>query len=409
MNWRVVLCAATAVSTLVGGCSREPDKPPQLPPPEVAVSAPLTDTVQEFIEYSGTTTAIESVEVRARVTGFLAAMHYQPNAKVDAGALLFTIDKRQFENALATAKGQLAQAKAQLESAEYTAEKTRQLSQTGAVSEQELVDATSQLGEVKASIASAQAEVDQAQLNLDWATVASPIHGRVSRNLIDVGNIVVADQTVLARIVNDDYIYVYINVAENDVLRYMKEQRERLIAQGRPLTELRKGGGQAQVALGNEDAFRYTGEIDYVAPSLDETTGTLQIRLKLENTDGLLIPGVFVRARLPVQEPHQALLVSEQALGSDQGRRYLYVVNDKNVVEYRDVQVGPRHGELREINAGLEPDERVVVRGLQRVRAGLTVKPNSMPMPGELTRPAAGSQPSSSPGAPTTQPVDTNS
>lgn len=378
-----------SLGLLLSGCEQAPPGPPELPPLEVAVSRPVRGTIQERLEYTGTTTAVEVVEVRPRVTGFLEGIHYELRARVNAGDLLFTIDDRPFRNALDNAVARRDTLRAQLDLAQFQLEKVQELMQQRSASEQELVSAQSRVGSLTAEIAAAEAAVSEAQLELSWCRVTAPIDGRVSRNMVDVGNIVTADQTVLAEIVNDDFIYAYFNPPERDVIEFRRRRREALQAAGLPLTTQTQTEVPVYLGLATEVGYPHEGVVDYVAPSIDPTTGTIQARARFPNPEALLIPGVFARLSVPFGEPYEALLVTERALGFDQGERYLLVVNDQNVLEQRFVRTGPLRDGLRAIQQGLSPDDRVVVSGLQRLRTGLTVQPNQVPMPtGPLVEPA---------------------
>ncbi len=376
------LCLIATVLALVIGCS--PEAPaPTAPPAEVTVSRPLAKNASDSVEYTGTTAPLEQVEVRARVTGFLEALHFEPRQKVGRGDLLFTIDKRPFENALSTAEAGLAMTRAQLDKARHDADRLQRLFERDAAGEEELRDAISKRDSLAASVAADEARLDQARLELSWCEVLAPTRGRVSRNLVDPGNVIAADATVLASIVNDDEVYVYFNVSERDILTIRAESRREREAAGQAASqpELRDLRLPVYVGLMTEEGHPHEGYIDYSSPTVDPSTGTQQVRAVLSNEDGVLLAGLFVRVRIPIGKPYTALTVAERALGSDQGQRYLLVVNEQNVVEYRPVNVGALHQGLRVISAGLKPDERVIVTGIQRVRPGLTVKPIDAPMP----------------------------
>jgi multidrug efflux system membrane fusion protein len=378
---------------LGAGCDRAPVATAP-PPAEVVVSQPLVQEVAETGEFTGTTAALESVEIRARVTGFLEQVHFQPRAKVNVGDMLFTIDKRPFQNALDQAKAAEASFHAQLVKAQSDLDKMEDLISKGAASQDELTTALTTRDSLAAQAAQARAQISNAQLNLDFCTVTAPIHGRVSRTLLDPGNLIAADNTVLATLVNDDDVYAYYNASERDVLVLRDYVRQRLAAQGQtPQTQPDLAAARPPASLGlmTEEGFPHPGYIDYAAPAVDPGTGTIQVRARFPNADGVLLAGLFVRVRVPFGEPHSALLVTERALGSDQGQRYLLVANSQNIVEYRPVKVGPRHDRLRVITDGLRPDDWVIVNGLQRVRPGVTVKPVQAPLDAApATQPAAG-------------------
>ena len=380
--WKAVAATLAAGVGLVGmGCNRGDSQAIVTPPPaEVTVSKPLVQPVTDALEYTGTTTALESVEVRARVTGFLERVHFEPRAKVDRGDVLFTIDPRPFEHALATAQADLDAKKARLVKADFDAQKVTRLFKSGQAAPDEFTRDTAEAEALRAAVAAAEAEVADAQLRLDWCSVTAPIPGLISRNLIDPGNIVTADTSTLATIVNDDAIYAYFNMSEGDVLTL----RGRIHAgqTSRPAKIAQSGlDVPLQLALMTDEGFPYEGRIDYAATELDSSTGTIQARGRFPNPDHLLLPGMFVRIRIPLGVPYDALTVTERALGSDQGQRYLLVVNDQNRVEYRPVEVGALRNGLRVIKRGIQPDDRIIVNGMQRVRPGVVASPVDVEMP----------------------------
>lgn len=378
-----------AVVVAVFGCERKPA--PVVPiVAEVTVSRPLTQEVADALEFTGTTAALESVDIRARVTGFLETVHFKPRAKVQNGDVLFTIDQRPFKNALDSAVAAEAALQAQLVKAQTDLEKVQRLVPQGVASEEELTTKLAIRDTLAADISQAQAQIATAKLNFDFCTVTAPTNGRVSRNLIDPGNIVTADVTVLTNLVNDEAVYAYFNVSEQDALTIRDQTRKRLEAEGKTFREQPEPDVVRPVVhlgLMTEEGFPHAGYLDYVAPALDASTGTIPLRARFENTDGTLFAGLFVRVKVPISKPYEALTVTERALGSDQGQRFVLVVNDKNIVEYRPIKVGTLQNGLRVITAGLGADEWVIVNGMQRVRPGLTVKPIQAPMP---TEPAAG-------------------
>lgn len=406
---------AWVILLLVGGglagCDRQALGPAATAPPaEVTISRPLVQEVTDWMEGTGTTAPLEEVEVRARVTGFLQHVHFEPRARVKPGDVLFTIDPRPFRNALDSATAALAATQAQLVKAQADLEKVQSLIERGAASEDELTSALATRDSLKAQGSANEATIANARLQLDWSSVTAPIHGRISRNLVDPGNLVAADTTVLATIVNDTSIFVYFNATERGVLTLREHVRRQLAAMGAPpdkQPEVREANWPAYVGLMTEEGYPHAGVIDYVAPALDPGTGTQQLRMVIPNEGGLLLAGLFVRVRVPVSKPYAALTVTERALGLDQGQRYLLVVNDQDVVEYRPVTVGTLHAGLRGITAGLSPTDRVIVNGIQRVRPGLKVKPIEAPMPvgpdNARDRPAA-SAPATSPATPPTAP-----
>jgi len=398
-----------SVGGFLGGCDRQAaPKPAPAPPIEVTVSQPVQKEVAEAIEYTGTTSATESVEVRPRVGGFLEQIHFKAPAKVKQGDLLFTIDVRPFKNRL-DAKLALLQAKqAQLEKAEFEVERVNRLIGTDAAARDEQVTAVSTRDALKADIAGVKAEIDQATLELDWCRVTAPIYGRISRHLADAGNVIQADSTVLAEIVSDDTLYAYFNVSERDMLRLRERVRQRLAEQGIAAASqpsLHEVHWPVFAGLMTETGYPHQGVLDYAAPAVDSSTGTVQVRGRFDNRNGIMTAGLFVRVSIPISLPKPALMVTELAIGLDQGQRYLLVVDDQNVVRYRRVKSGILSGGYRVIQEGLAPNEWVIVNGLQRVRPGVTVVPQRVDMT-EIEKPSG--QPTSAPsrvkaGTPTTE------
>ncbi len=377
---------------LLTACERQGAAPPTAPPAEVVVSAPLTREVVDELLCTGSTQALDTTEVRPRVTGFIEAVKFQPLDIVKPGQVLFEIDAREFRAARDRAQGEVTMREALLRRATFEFNKLEEIRATGAVSEQEYADAMANRDAAAAALTSAQAALANAALQLEWCSVTAPIGGRISRDYFRNGDLVSANQTVLAEIVDDGRVYAYFNISERDLLTLRERARAQRVggvaAANQP--ELRDLNWRVEIGLMTETGYPHVGVIDYAAPQVDPTTGTLQVRAVFENANRVLVAGLFVRVRVPVGAPYTALTVSERALGSDQGQRFLLVVNDKNEVERRPVRVGALQAGLRVITEGLRPDERVIVEGLQRVRPGLTVKPVVAPMP---TGPAGATPP----------------
>jgi RND family efflux transporter MFP subunit len=372
---------AILLTVSTGGCrqSRKQAAPP-LPPATVMVSQPVVRDITEYLETTGSISALESVVVQARVKGFLDSMHFTPEQKIKKDDLLFVIDPRPFEVALEQAKGQLQLRQAEARFAEYDLSRMTKLQAQDAAAEREERQSRAKMEEAQASVVIAQSAVDEANLNLNFAHVKAPIAGRISRNLVDIGNLINPGQDQLATITNDDSVYAYFNVSEQDVLRlsriYGDTRRKAVTEPGKtpPATI------PVHLALMDEDDYPHAGSVDYVAPTLDASTGTLSIRGIFPNPIGFLRAGYFARIRIPLGKPKPALLVAEQALGMDQGQYYLLVVNNKNKVEYRRVRTGLLDKGLRVIEEGLGENDHVIVIGLQRVRPGAEVKPEIIPM-----------------------------
>jgi RND family efflux transporter MFP subunit len=410
----VTILFSAAWLGLTVGCAEPPVDAPKPVPTTVSVSYPVERNVTDYADFTGRTAAVDSVEVRARVDGYLDAVKFQEGALVNKGDVLFVIDQRPFERELDRAKAQLEQAQAeyqhaltQIESAEAakaradaSLENSRlrlaraaKLVPKGGMSQEELDERKSEvstadadLRSAVAGIASAKAEVVSAtaaeataraavalaELNLQYTEVTAPIDGRISRELVTEGNLIQAGQngggTLLTTIVSVDPMYVYFDIDEGTDLEI-----RRLIREGKAQS-VRDVELPVLLGLANEEGFPHRGTINFVDNQINPRTGTLRLRGVFVNKDEFLSPGYFVRVRLPIGEPHQALLVNERALESNQGQRILYVVNEKNEVVSRDVELGARYDGLRVIKDGLTPGERIVVNGLQHVQAGATVE-----------------------------------
>ena len=370
------------VITVIGlaglGCDRNTYVPP--PPPSVTVAKPVVQNVTRYAEFTGTTRAYESVEVRARVKGFLQSMHFDPGEIVEQGAPLFVIDPEPFKVALEAARADLASNKAEADLAQTEFERTRTMYKRGATSELDLIRARANRDKANAAVAHSQASVNTAQLDLDYAHVNAPINGRVGRHLVDVGNLVGAGEaTMLTEMVRYSPIYVYFQFSERDVLylqRLTQTRQEAAEAAGMDYDE--RTDTVIEVRKADEVDFPHRGYLDYTALQIDPDTGTFEARGVLPNEGPLseiIIPGTFVRVRIAIDERGDALLVSDRALGADQSGRFLLVVNSEDVVERRDVELGSRVGEMRVIERGLLRDDRVIVNGLQRARPGAKVTP----------------------------------
>lgn len=393
-SWICCLLAMGGVC-LVAGCDRAAGPPAQPPAPVVTVSQPLQKEVSDYIEYTGTTSAIETVDVRARVKGFLQSVNFEPRAKVKKDQLLFVIDPSEYQAKCDQTIADLAARKAQLDLATYAFSRTDDLYNKGMGAEYERNTDMAKRDEAKAAVAAAEANLAEAKLNLGYTQVTAPIAGRVSRNQVDVGNLVGAGQyTLLTTIVNDDFVYVYFDVSENDLLALERTREQRTNTTTRP----ERLDAPAFLALADEVGYPHEGRIDFAETHLDTSTGTINVRAIFANPKGDLLPGLFARIRIPIRKPRQMLMVSERALGSDQGQRYLLVVNEKDQVEYRRVKVGRLDEGLRVIEEGIGPKDWVIVSGLQRARPGTTVSPQQAAMsatPEASTRPAVPSSQSS--------------
>lgn len=364
---------------VLAGCGE--DAPVTPPPAEVSISQPIAEPIQDMLEFTGRTSAVESVEVRARVTGYITKVAFTEGAIVRAGDLLFQIDPREYQAAVLRAEGDVSRLRAQLARAQAEVARNEALRPSGAASARELERAIADKGAAEGELKAKLAQLDVARLDLDFTNVTAPIAGRASRAEITAGNLVIVGATggpVLTTIVSLDPIQVTFDADERSIIRLRKAT---IAADGTAKPEAVAAADiPVSMALVDEDDFPHRGKIDFVDNQVDASTGTMLVRAVVPNPSSLLAPGLFVRVRVPVGAVHDGLLVTDRAVGTDQDRKYLLVVNDENVVEYRPVKLGARHGGLREVLEGITSDDWVIVNGLQRSRPGATVAPQKVAM-----------------------------
>jgi len=371
-------------SLLLGACEdRNKYQPP--PAPEVGVAKPQQRPVTLYLELTGNTSAFNKVELVARVQGFLAKVGYKDGDRVAAGTTLFEIERAPYETSLQIAEASREQQAALLVQAEADLSRQLALQQRQVASEARLDESRSKRDATVAALEQAKGQVQQAKINLGYTEIKAPFAGVVTARLVDPGSLVGASgPTKLATIVQVDPIYVNFNVNEQQVLQI----RDQLRSQGLTLKDL--GPIPVEVGLQTETGFPHKGVINYIAPDLDQSTGTLAVRALLANQDRVLLPGLFVRVRVPVQSAVESLLVPDRALGNNQLGRYVLVVNDKNIVDQRQVETGDAvDGGLRIIKSGLAPQDRIVVTGTQRAIPGTAVKPVAAPVTASAVTPAA--------------------
>ncbi|MGY4497412.1 RND family efflux transporter MFP subunit [Bradyrhizobium sp. GM24.11] len=369
-QWRHLgLTLATAAVVALAGCE---DKNTFVapPPPKVDVATPVQRPVTRYVEATGNTAPIKSVDLVARVQGFLQSQDYQDGTFVKQGTQLFTIEPETYKLKLDQAQAAEAGAQASLKQAEADFRRQSELVQRQAVSQATLDTSTSTRDNAQASLQQAQANTRIAEVNYSYTKVSAPFDGIVSAHMVSIGELVgVSSPTQLATIVAMDPIYVNFTVNEQDVLRIRAEAARR----GLTAPDLKQF--PIEIGLQTETGYPHEGHLDYVAPTLNSSTGTLAVRGLVPNDKRVLLPGYFVRVRVPFTQEKDALLVPDTALGSDQGGRYLLVVGADNIVEQRKVQIGPVDNGLRVIEGGLKLDDRVVIAGLLRVIPGQKIDP----------------------------------
>ena len=351
----------------MAGCKKQ-SAAPAPPPPSVTVARPVAKKIVEHSEYTGRLAAIENVEVRPRVSGYINEIDFKDGALVKKGDLLFVIDPRPYQAALDQASGQLKQAQAQKELSDRNFTRAETLQATKVSSKEEFDQAATNRNQGEAQTATAQAAVDAAKLNLDFTRITAPIDGRVSREQVTVGNLVASDTTVLTNIVSVDPIYAYADVDERTVIAY-----QHMIDEGK-VKDARKSEIQVGIALAGEKGFPHQGAIDFVDNQINAATGTLSIRGQFPNKDGNLLAGMFIRMQIPTSGEYDGLLVTDRAVGSDQGQKYLLLVGGDNKVEQRPVTLGPVVDGLRVVVSGLKPEDQVIINGIMKARPGSEVK-----------------------------------
>lgn len=363
---RAALAALTCVA--LAGCEQNAYVAP--PPPKVDVANPVQRPITRYLEATGNTAATKSVDLVARVQGFLESIDYKDGTFVKAGTTLFTIEPETYKLKLEQAQAAEVGAQATVKQTESDFKRQTDLVARQAVSQATLETSTAARENAQSGLQQAQVNTKIAAVNYGYTKVAAPFDGIVSAHLVSVGELVGATSpTQLATIVALDPIWVNFNVNEQDVLRVRAEARRR----GMTPTELTHL--PVQVGLQTEEGYPHQGNLDYANPTVNQSTGTLQVRGVIPNPDRVLLPGFFVRVRVPFDQEQNALLVPDTALGSDQGGRYVLVVSGDNMVEQRKVQIGQVEGGLRVIESGLKPDDRVVIGGLLRAIPGQKVDP----------------------------------
>jgi RND family efflux transporter MFP subunit len=344
-----------------------------LPPVVVTVAKPIEREVLNYAEFTGNTAAVKSVDIRARVSGYLDKIGFDEGAIVKAGDMLFVIDPRPYQAAFDQAQANLEQAQAQLELAESNFKRAEDLKQKGVISPQDYQTQLSNEGQAKASLLANQAALETAKLNLEFTRVASPIDGRTSIYNYTVGNLIVGGDTsssgVLTNVVSVDPVYVYFNVEEQGLLAYQEMIREGKV----PYTQ--EGKAPVEMQLANENGFPRKGFVDFVDNRVDPSTGTIRVRGVFPNKDGLLRPGLFAQIRIASSPKYKAVLISDLAVGYDQGEPIVYVVGADNIAATKPVKLGALSEGLRIVETGVSPDDRVVVNGIVHLRPGTKVAP----------------------------------
>lgn len=378
---RVRLSLLAAGAALLGagvlsGCSQQQNAqaagaeggpPPAMP---VSVAEVISRAVTEEREFSGLVEAIDRAELRPRVSGYVDSIRFKPGSLVTKGQVLFVIDPRAYQAEVARAEAAAASSRARADLAKTEVERARRLLADNAIAQRDYDERAASLRQLEAAARADQAALQSARLNLEWTTVRAPFAGRVGKAEVTVGNLVDGN-TVLTSVVSSDPMYVSFNGDEATYLQLGK------LARSNP------GAVQVRVGLANEQGFPHTGRLEFVDNRLDPAAGSVRMRATVDNTDGLLTPGLFARVQVgTAASGGNSALVAERAIGTDQNRKFVYVVGANNQAEPRPVVLGPAVGALRVVASGLKPGEKVVVDGLQRVRPGAPLAPQLVPMEG---------------------------
>lgn len=339
---------------------------------EVRVSTPLIERIKDWDEYTGRFVAVEQVDLRARIYGYLSAINFVEGALVKAGDVLYTIDARPYEAAHAAAKARLEGAVAAQNLAEIELERARTLLARNAGPKAVVDQRSAEYKQAVAAVSLARAELEQSALDLRFTKIVAPVSGRISQSHVDVGDLVVAGQNggpTLATIVSVDPIEFAFTISEAAFLRYVR------LNQAGQRVSAREAATAVEIQLLDEDEWSMSGEITFIDNRLDPNSGTLLVRATVPNSSELVLPGVFARGRIARTAEYDGILIPEEAIVADQARRLAYVVNEDDVVEERVIRVGGIHAGLRVIGDGLRPDDRVIVSGVQRARPGAPVTP----------------------------------
>jgi multidrug efflux system membrane fusion protein len=386
--------SAAGALILVAGCGEGQKQQVTLPPPKVTVARPLDRTIVDQDEYVGRFVPVDFVEIRAHVSGYLDKVHFEDGQLVKLGDILFTIDKRPFQNTLDQAKANLESAKSNLAFTEADLARGQQLMRDRTISEQVFQQRTQAFRNAQAAVAANEAMVRQAALDLEFTELKAPVSGRIGDRRVTPGNLVTGgttfSTTLLAVIVSTDPIRLEFTLDEASLLRYDRLARDQ-----------QKEAGQwnmpVRLKLIDEQDFSHSGRMDFVDNSVDRATGTIRARAEFSNKEGLFTPGMFARVQVPASAPYQALLVPDVAIVSEQARKYVLVVDAADTVVAKYVQLGNVIDGLRAIKAGLNRDDRVVVNGLLRARPGNKVAPVEERLPAQASAPESKGQAAADP------------
>ena len=366
---------AAIALVVMTACGRAPEVAQAPAAPQVSVAKVLEQPINEWDEFTGRLEAPETVEVRPRVSGQIDKVAFTEGALVKKGDLLFQIDPRPFQAEVNRLDAQVTQARATAARTDNEAQRGERLKASNAISAELAETRTTTAQEARAGVAAIQAQLDLARLNLSFTRVTAPISGRVSRADITAGNIVTADQTPLTSLVSTDKVYAYFDADERVFLKYNQLSRAGQRSQTSPV----------YLGLSNEDGNPHLGQMDFVDNQVNPRTGTIRGRAVFDNSDGSYTPGLYARLKLVGSKTYDAVLIKDEAVGTDLGKKFVLVMDKDNKASYRPVELGPKLEGLRIVRSGLVKGDSIVVNGLQRVRPGSTVTPQDVPMASDAT------------------------
>jgi RND family efflux transporter MFP subunit len=375
-----------ALSMAIMGCGTKPPAVVDLPAPVVTVCKPVVKEVTDYFStFSGWTQATDEVEVRAQVSGYIEKINFIDGQEVKKGDLLVEIDPRPYKAALDKAMAEVAKCKAMVVKAKADMARSIRLLPTKAISQEDYDQSVAQKDMSEAQLQAAEAAQRDAEVNLGFTKIKSPIDGRISRIKITVGNLVQANMggsSVLTTIVSTNPMYVYFDIDERTML-LTQDVAKKKGRNSRP-DRIKEQNIPVEISLADEQGFPHKGILDFAENKVDSSTGTINVRGVFDNTSRYLTPGLFVRVRVPASDPHKALLVAESVIGADRDKKILLVVGKDDIAQAHEVQLGSVQGELREIKAGINANDLIIVNGIQRVRPPMKVTPQPGPMPGVI-------------------------
>jgi multidrug efflux system membrane fusion protein len=384
--WRYAAVCGIGVLGCVSACTKSGDANQTPRPPQVSVAQVLEKRVKDWDEFTGRLQAVESVEIRPRVSGYIDKVAFAEGSLVKQGDLLFVIDPRPYQAEYDRANADVKRYKTALELARVELTRVQHLKDSGAVSQEELDERKSTVAQAEANVGGAEASLESAALNLNFTRVTSPVAGRVSRAEVTRGNLVtggINGGTLLSTVVSIDPIYLYFDADEQSFLRYTQTAHA---GQG---LNTRGAGNPVMVGLANEDGFPHEGSVDFVDNQLNPQTGTIRARAVLTNKDGRFTPGLFARVQLLGSGEYSAILIEDRAVNTDQSQKYVLVLGAENKIEYRKVTLGRVVDGLRIVREGLKAGDVIVVNGAQRVHPGVSVSPQRVVMGADTPAPAA--------------------